>query len=280
MAGRQQPLANRRDRNPPGTGGWRPGTDNVDPAYPRYRVAKAFRVPYVRRDTVREHVFGFLRPRRFEQLVVLEDINFELHQGETLGIMGRNGSGKSTLLRILCGIYPPDRGRIAVQAQITPILELGVGWNPELDAIDNVYLIGAVMGLSLAEIRRSMGDILRSPSWSGSQSSKSSTTPTAWRRGWPIRSRSERSAKCSSWMKSSQSGTPGSGSAARSAIGSSTRWATRSSSSATTPIVRTFCDRALLIDGGRIISSGAPSVVADAYLRLLTQSDDSTTGVA
>ena len=74
--------------------------------------------------------------------------------------MGRNGSGKSTLLKIMCGVYQPDQGRVSARASITPILELGVGWNPELDAVDNVLLIGSVMGLSLAEIHRSMDEIL------------------------------------------------------------------------------------------------------------------------
>ena len=68
--------------------------------------------------------------------------------------MGRNGCGKSTLLKILCGIYTAgSRARSSATRGITPILELGVGWNPELDAIDNIFLIGAVMGLSLREIR-------------------------------------------------------------------------------------------------------------------------------
>ena len=123
-------------------------------------VSKSFVIPSVRRDTLREHVFGILQPRRFERLQVLKDVTFELRQGDTLGIMGRNGSGKSTLLKIICGIYPPDAGRVAVRAGVTPILELGVGWNPELDAIDNVFLIGAVMGLSLAEIRSGMDEML------------------------------------------------------------------------------------------------------------------------
>ncbi len=123
-------------------------------------VSKAFVIPSVRRDTVREHVTSLLQPRRFERLQVLKDVTFQLAKGETLGIMGRNGSGKSTLLKIICGIYPPDQGRVAVRADVTPILELGVGWNPELDAVDNVFLIGAVMGLSLAEIRSGMAEIL------------------------------------------------------------------------------------------------------------------------
>jgi ABC-type polysaccharide/polyol phosphate transport system ATPase subunit len=74
--------------------------------------------------------------------------------------MGRNGCGKSTLLKILCGIYAPDSGAVRVHAGITPILELGVGWNPELDAIDNVFLIGTVMGLPLREVEARLDDIL------------------------------------------------------------------------------------------------------------------------
>src|SRR5438874_4321170 len=123
-------------------------------------VSKAFWIPTVRRETVREHVFGMLQPRRFERLQVLDDVGFELRRGEALGIMGRNGSGKSTLLKVVCGVYPPDRGRVAARAAITPILELGVGWNPELDAVDNVFLIGSVMGLTLGEIRASVDEIL------------------------------------------------------------------------------------------------------------------------
>ena len=84
----------------------------------------------------------------------------QLRRGEALGIMGRNGSGKSTLLKVLCGIYNADAGDVRVNTGITPVLELGIGWNPELDAIDNVYLIGSVMGLTLSAIRDSLAEIL------------------------------------------------------------------------------------------------------------------------
>ena len=123
-------------------------------------VSKSFAIPSVRRETVREHLFGVLEPRTFDRLTVLDNISFELHEGETLGIMGRNGCGKSTLLKILCGIYTADQGEVHVHAGLTPILELGVGWNPELDAIDNIFLIGAVMGLPLRAVESSLGDIL------------------------------------------------------------------------------------------------------------------------
>jgi len=123
-------------------------------------VAKSFLIPSVRRDTIREHVFDLFRPRHFERLEVLTDVSFAVEPGETLGIMGRNGCGKSTLLKILCGIYPPDRGEVRRHAAITPILELGVGWNAELNAIDNVYLLGSVMGMSIGEIRCGLDEIL------------------------------------------------------------------------------------------------------------------------
>src|SRR5262245_54053232 len=74
--------------------------------------------------------------------------------------MGRNGCGKSTLLKILCGIYRADSGTLEVRAPVTPLLELGLGWNPDLDAVDNVLLMGTVMGMSLAEARGAVDEIL------------------------------------------------------------------------------------------------------------------------
>jgi ABC-type polysaccharide/polyol phosphate transport system ATPase subunit len=123
-------------------------------------VSKTFAIPSVRRDTVREHVLDLFRPRPHERLRVLDAITFELRPGESLGLMGRNGSGKSTLLKIVSGIYAADSGEVRVSAPITPILELGVGWNPDLDAIDNIELLGTVMGLTLRELRRATPEIL------------------------------------------------------------------------------------------------------------------------
>lgn len=123
-------------------------------------ISKTFRIPSVRRETVREHVLDLFRPRGSDLLRVLDGVSFGVERGETLGIMGRNGSGKSTLLKIVAGIYPPDAGSVEVHASVTPILELGVGWNPHLDAIDNILLIGTVMGMRLSEARASIDEIL------------------------------------------------------------------------------------------------------------------------
>ncbi len=123
-------------------------------------VVKSFRIPSAKRETVRQHFFGLLRPVRYEELRVLQGITFQVKAGESFGIMGRNGSGKSTLLKILSGIYRPDGGSAKVHAGLTPILELGGGWNMELTARDNIFLTGTAMGLTLAELRSRLDAIL------------------------------------------------------------------------------------------------------------------------
>jgi ABC-type polysaccharide/polyol phosphate transport system ATPase subunit len=123
-------------------------------------VFKSFKMPSVRRETVREHVLGLFRPPRVETLKVLQQVSLEVRRGETVGIMGRNGSGKSTLLRILCGIYQADAGMVVVRAPVSPILDLGIGWNPELSAVDNVMIMATVLGMTLGEAKASLEEIL------------------------------------------------------------------------------------------------------------------------
>jgi ABC-type polysaccharide/polyol phosphate transport system ATPase subunit len=123
-------------------------------------VSKSFLIPSVRRSTVREHALDFFRRRPVEELQVLRDVSVQIRRGESFGIMGRNGCGKSTLLKIAAGIYQADRGRVIARAPITPVLELGVGWNPDLDALDNILLVGSALGLSLRELRARTDEIL------------------------------------------------------------------------------------------------------------------------
>lgn len=123
-------------------------------------LRKRFLIPSVRRQTLREHILGLLRPPQVEVLQVLDGVSFAVERGETFGIMGRNGSGKSTLLKIVAGIYRADSGEVRQHAPVTPILELGVGWNTELNALDNILLAGTIMGLSLGELKAATPEIL------------------------------------------------------------------------------------------------------------------------
>ena len=103
------------------------------------------------------HVRNERKPKR-----TLDDISFEIQQGEFFGIIGRNGSGKSTLLKILAGIYLPDKGsHFQIHGRIAPMLDLGVGFNAELTGRENVYLNATILGLTKAEIDARYDDIVR-----------------------------------------------------------------------------------------------------------------------
>jgi ABC-type polysaccharide/polyol phosphate transport system ATPase subunit len=109
---------------------------------------KSFRVPLRANQTIGARLRHPRRRHGYRMLPVLKDISFEIAQGEFFGIIGRNGSGKSTLLKLLASIYRADRGRILVGGQIVPIIELGLGFHPELAARDNLIIQGVMMGLT------------------------------------------------------------------------------------------------------------------------------------
>jgi len=109
---------------------------------------KSFRVPLRANQTVATRLRHPRQRHGYRMLPVLKDISFEIGQGEFFGIIGRNGSGKSTLLKLLASIYRADRGRILVGGQIAPIIELGLGFHPELAARDNLVIQGVMMGLT------------------------------------------------------------------------------------------------------------------------------------
>ena len=123
-------------------------------------VAKTFRIPSHRVDSLKERAVHPLAPVEYRELRALRDVSFDVRQGEVFGIVGRNGSGKSTLLKILASIYRADAGRIRMAGHPAPFIELGVGFNPDLSAGENVVLNGVMMGLSRREARRSLDSVL------------------------------------------------------------------------------------------------------------------------
>lgn len=101
-----------------------------------------------------------LRKQFHKDFYALDNISFDVRKGETIGIIGRNGAGKSTLLKILTGVLTPSSGRMDIDGKISALLELGAGFNPELDGIENVYFSGMIMGFSREEMEEKMADIL------------------------------------------------------------------------------------------------------------------------
>ena len=102
-------------------------------------VSKKFKLPVERRNTLFEEIVSFLSGKRnFVEFWALKNVTLSIHKGEIFGIMGLNGSGKSTLLKIIAGVLYPDSGEVKVKGKVTPILELGAGFNPELTDPINV----------------------------------------------------------------------------------------------------------------------------------------------
>jgi ABC-type polysaccharide/polyol phosphate transport system ATPase subunit len=123
-------------------------------------LRKTFRVPKHRVHTIKERSLHPFRRDTYDEFEVLRGIDFEVLQGEFFGIVGRNGSGKSTLLKCMAGIYRADAGTIEVAGRLSPFIELGVGFNPDLTARDNVVINAVMMGLQPRQAKARFDEIM------------------------------------------------------------------------------------------------------------------------
>jgi ABC-type polysaccharide/polyol phosphate transport system ATPase subunit len=123
-------------------------------------VWKSFRIPHQNRTSIKEHFLHPLTRTTYETQHALRGVSLAVDQGEFFGIVGGNGSGKSTLLKVIAQIYRHDRGTVAVNGLLSPFIELGVGFNPELTARDNVQINAALLGLSRSETRDRFDQII------------------------------------------------------------------------------------------------------------------------
>ncbi len=123
-------------------------------------VSKKFRIPHEKKTTVFQNIVGLIKRQfDYEEFWALKDISFEVNKGEALGIIGRNGSGKSTLLKILARVLYPDSGSVSLDGKVASFLQLGVGFQPELTAKENVYIYSSILGLRRKQVEKVYDDI-------------------------------------------------------------------------------------------------------------------------
>ena len=234
-------------------------------------LSKSFKLPTERSWGLKQAIFNRLKGiKGYTKQEVLKDISFTVKKGEFLGIVGRNGSGKSTLLKILAQIYTPDSGSITVHGSLVPFIELGVGFNPELTGRENVYMNGAMLGFSNEEMDQMFDDIVEFAELAPfmDQKLKNYSSGMQVRLAFSIAIRAcgdilildeilavgdaAFQEKCNQYFASLDKS-------------QTVILVTHSMEN-----VREFCDRAILIDQGKIIEEGDPEVVADAYLKLFS----------
>ena len=124
-------------------------------------LSKKFKIPHEKKTTLFQNIVGLIkRQLDYEVFWAINNVNFEIERGESFGIIGNNGSGKSTLLKILAKVIYPDSGSVTVNGKIASFLELGVGFQPELTAKENVYIYSSIMGMKRKEVDKKYAAIL------------------------------------------------------------------------------------------------------------------------
>lgn len=231
---------------------------------------KSFKLPTEQAFGLKQAFFNRLRGiKGYKKQNVLKGLDFEIKKGDFIGIVGRNGSGKSTLLKILAGIYYPEKGEVIINGNLVPFIELGVGFNPELTGRENVYMNGALLGFSNEEMDKMYNDIWEFAELKDFQDQKlknySSGMQVRLAFSIAIRARGDIllldevlavgdaafQQKCSDYFNSLKDGNQ------------TVILVTHSMEN-----VRKFCNRAILLEDGKILRDGDPHQIADAYTKL------------
>jgi ABC-2 type transport system ATP-binding protein len=235
-------------------------------------ISKDFLLPHLRQRTIKSHFVNmFRRKRTIEVQHALRDIDFDVAQGEFLGVVGRNGSGKSTLLKILAGIYVPTEGHVTVGGRLVPFIELGVGFNAELTGRENVYLNGALLGFSKPEVEEMYDDIVAFAELEDSmdQKLKNYSSGMQVRIAFSVATRARADIllidevlavgdtafkrKCFEHFRTLKR------------QGTTIVFVTHDMN-----LVREFCDRAILIENSRLVADDGPEEIAMMYADLFT----------
>lgn len=233
------------------------------------RVSKRFQLQ--EGTTLREFVPAILRGQGWsEPFYALRDVTFSVDRGETVGIIGRNGSGKSTTLKLMAGVMAPTEGDVRVSGRVSPLIELGAGFHPDLTGRENVFLNACILGMSGTEVRERFDDIV-----SFAELREFIDTPVKryssgmyMRLGFSVAIYSDPDIllvdevlsvgdahfqdKCLAKMHEFQS-----------------NHATIVVVSHSMDLVEGFCQRAMLMDGGYLVEEGRPQEVVSRYMELL-----------
>jgi ABC-type polysaccharide/polyol phosphate transport system ATPase subunit len=230
-------------------------------------LEKTFRIPTERVHTLKERALHPFRRIKYDELRALRGIDFDVTQGEFFGIVGRNGSGKSTLLKCLAGIYKADAGSMHVAGRLSPFIELGVGFNPELPARDNVVINAVMMGLSPREAQNRFDDIIAFGELEGfvDQKLKNYSSGMQVRLAFSVMVHTDPDVMLIDEVLAV-------GDAAFQQKCIDTFYRLRSEGKTIVlvthamSLVEQFCHRAMMISGGHITNEGNPADVARAYL--------------
>lgn len=230
---------------------------------------KSFRLPTERAWGLKQALFNRLKGiKGFKEQKVLRGISFDVHRGDFIGIVGRNGSGKSTLLKTIAKIYFPEKGSVEINGTLVPFIELGVGFNPELSGRENIYLNGALLGFSNKEMDEMYDEIVKFAELEEfmDQKLKNFSSGMQVRLAFSIAIRAKGDIllldevlavgdaafqqKCNDYFKAIKGH-------------QTVVLVTHSMDN-----VKKYCNRAILIEDGKIALEGDPKKVADAYTKL------------
>jgi len=243
------------------------------PAIELAEVSKRFQLQEGR--TLREFVPALLRGRGWSPpFYALRDVTFSVARGETLGIIGRNGSGKSTILKLIAGVTAPSEGEIGVYGRVSPLIELGAGFHPDLTGRENVFLNASILGMSRKEVSARFDEIISfAELWDFVDTPvKRYSSGMYIRLGFSVAVHSDPEIllidevlavgdagfqeKCLAKMREFQS------------QGVTIVLVTHSMG-----LVQDFCERAILLSAGRLLADGAPAEVVQSYTDLISHPD-------
>lgn len=241
-------------------------------------VSKTFLLPHEKHGSLKSTLINLKRAKKgYEKQQVLNDVSFEVKKGEFFGIVGRNGSGKSTLLKLLAGIYNPDKGTIQVNGKLTPFIELGVGFNPELSGRENVFLNGALLGFNRKEVQAMYDNIVEFAELDKfmDQKLKNYSSGMQVRLAFSIAIQAKSDIllldevlavgdaafqrKCFDYFMDLKKNNQ------------TVLLVTHDMSA-----VRQYCDKAIMVEAGQVVFGGEPELVAQHYQRLFNTNEDAS----